>query len=74
MSSIMKLIPKEKGRCILEVDELLEITGHRDQEYLIGIINDSGATRKGFNIWLFPDMESANEFVFIYNLKYDSDY
>lgn len=70
----MKLIPKDKGRCILEVDELLEIMQHRDQEYIINIVNESGASRKSFNQWLFPDMDSAREFVFMYNLKYNNQY
>jgi hypothetical protein len=34
----MKIVPKNKGRCILEVDELLEMSAWRDQEELIAMI------------------------------------
>lgn len=67
----MKIVPKSKGRCILEVDELLEMSAWRDQEELIAVINDSGASRKSYNQWLFPDRQSAEDFVFMYRLKYE---
>lgn len=67
----MKLVPKNKGRCILEVDELLEMSAWRDQEELITIVNDSGASRKSYNEWLFPDQQSAEEFMLMYKLKYE---
>lgn len=67
----MKIVPKNKGRCILEVDELLEMTGLRDQDELIKVVNDSGASRKSYNEWLFPDLQSAEDFVFMYRLKYE---
>jgi hypothetical protein len=67
----MKIVPKNKGRCILEVEELLEMTGPRDQNELIQVINDSGASRKSYNEWLFPDLQSAEDFVFMYRLKYE---
>lgn len=70
----MKIIPKDKGRCILEVEELLDEMTHRDQVYLVSIVNDSGASRKSFNEWLFPDRQSAEEFVFMYSLKYDDQH
>lgn len=67
----MKIVPKNKGRCILEVDELLEMPALRDQEELIAVVNDSGASRKSYNQWLFPDQQSAEDFVFMYRLKYE---
>lgn len=67
----MKIVPKSKGRCILEVDELLEMPALRDQEELIAVVNDSGASRKSYNQWLFPDQQSAEDFVFMYRLKYE---
>jgi len=56
---------------MLEVDELLEMSAWRDQEELVKIINDSGASRKSYNEWLFPDQQSAEEFVLMYRLKYE---
>lgn len=67
----MKIKPKNKGRCILEVEELLDMSAWRDQEELVKIVNDSGASRKSYNEWLFPDMQSAEEFVLMYRLKYE---
>lgn len=67
----MKLVPKNKGRCILEVDELLNMSAWRDQEELVEIINQSGASRKSYNMWLFPTVKDAEEFVFMYRLKYE---
>jgi hypothetical protein len=67
----MKIKPKGQGRCILEVDELLEMLAWRDQEELVKVINDSGASRKSYNEWLFPDRQSAEEFVLMYRLKYE---
>ncbi len=67
----MKIKPKGQGRCILEVDELLEMSAWRDQEELVKIINDSGASRKSYTEWLFPDRQSAEEFVLMYRLKYE---
>ncbi len=67
----MKLIPKNKGRCILEVEELLDMSAWRDQEELVEIINSSGASRKAYNMWLFPTVADAEEFVFMYRLKYE---
>ena len=43
----------------------------RDQEELVKIVNDSGASRKSYNEWLFPDIQSAEEFVLMYKLKYE---
>jgi len=68
----MKIIPKNNGRCILEVEELLDMSAWRDQEDLVEIVNDSGATRKSYNMWLFPDIKSAEEFIFMYKLKYEN--
>lgn len=67
----MKIKPKNQGRCILEVDELLNMSAWRDQEELVKIVNDSGASRKSYNEWLFPDIQSAEEFVLMYRLKYE---
>lgn len=69
----MKLVPKNKGRCILEVDELLDMSAWRDQEELVEIINSSGASRKAYNMWLFPTVADAEEFVFMYRLKYEDE-
>jgi hypothetical protein len=69
----MKLIPKNKGRCILEVEELLNMSAWRDQEELVEVINSSGASRKAYNMWLFPTVADAEEFVFMYRLKYEDE-
>jgi len=67
----MKLIPKNNGRCMLEVDELLAMSIRRDQEDLVKIVEQSGATRKAYNMWLFPTVRDAEEFVLMYRLKYE---
>ena len=58
---------------MLEVEELLNMSAWRDQEELISVINDSGASRKAYNMWLFPDVRSAEEFIFMYRLKYENE-
>jgi hypothetical protein len=66
----MKLEKTPKGYCVLHVDEMLDLTSEREQNELAEMINASGASRKSFNTWLFPSHKSAEEFVFMYNLKY----
>jgi hypothetical protein len=56
---------------MLEVDELLNMDRKRDQEELVEIVNTAGATRKAYHMWLFPTVKSAEEFVFMYRLKYE---
>ena len=58
---------------MLEVEELLNMSAWRDQEELIKVVNDSGASRKAYNMWLFPDVQSAEEFIFMYRLKYEDE-
>ena len=67
----MKLIPKNNGRCMLEVDELMNMSTRRDQEDLVKIVEQSGATRKAYHMWLFPTVRDAEEFVLMYRLKYE---
>lgn len=68
----MKIVPKNNGRCLLVVEELLALSAWRDQEDLITVVNDSGASRKSYNEWLFPDLRSAEEFMLLYKLKYEN--
>lgn len=56
---------------MLEVDELLAMSIRRDQEDLVKIVEQSGATRKAYNMWLFPTVRDAEEFVLMYRLKYE---
>jgi hypothetical protein len=69
---MMKLVPKNNGRCMLEVDELFGMDRLRDQEELVEIVNTSGATRKAYHMWLFPTVKDAEEFIFMYKLKYET--
>lgn len=66
----MKLIKKNKGYCLVEVDEMVGMTLPRDVNEMIELLNETGASRKSFNTWLFPTVKSAEEFVFMYRLKY----
>jgi len=68
----MKLLPKNKGYCLLEVDEMVEMSHTKDIEEMVTLVNESGASRKSFNTWLFPTISSAEEFVFMYQLKYEN--
>jgi hypothetical protein len=57
---------------MLEVDELFGMDRLRDQEELVEIVNTSGATRKAYHMWLFPTVKDAEEFIFMYKLKYET--
>lgn len=57
---------------MLEVDELFNMDRLRDQEELVEIVNTSGATRKAYHMWLFPTVKDAEEFIFMYKLKYET--
>lgn len=57
---------------MLVVDELLDMTNQRDRNELIGIIDEYGAERKSYNMWLFSSVEAAENFVFIYKLKHEN--
>lgn len=57
---------------MLEVDELFEMDRLRDQEELVEIVNSSGASRKAYHMWLFPTVKDAEEFIFMYKLKYEN--
>ena len=69
----MKIEKKNKGYCILYVDEMLSLTSMKEQEDLAALVNSTGASRKSFNTWLFPTYKSAEEFVFMYKLKYGDE-
>lgn len=69
----MKIERKNNGYCLLHVDEMLYLTSGREQEDMAELVNSSGATRKSFNTWLFPSYKSAEEFVFMYRLKYGEE-
>lgn len=56
---------------MLEVDELMNMSTRRDQEDLVKIVEQSGATRKAYHMWLFPTVRDAEEFVLMYRLKYE---
>lgn len=66
----MKLTKKNKGYCLLEVEEMTTLVNPRDVNEIVELVNSTGASRKSFNTWLFPTVESAEEFVFMYRLKY----
>jgi len=69
----MKIEKKNNGYCVLHVDELLYLTSAREQEELADMVSATGASRKSFNTWLFPTYRSAEEFVFVYKLKYGGE-
>lgn len=68
----MKLLKKNKGYCLVEVEEMIAMTCQRDVEEMISLLDSTGATRKSFNTWLFPTVKLAEEFVFMYKLKYEN--
>lgn len=49
---------------------MVGMTLPRDVNEMIELLNETGASRKSFNTWLFPTVKSAEEFVFMYRLKY----
>lgn len=57
---------------MLVVDELLDMTNQRDRNELIDIIDQYGAERKSYNMWLFSSVKDAENFVFIYKLKHEN--
>jgi hypothetical protein len=57
---------------MLVVEELLSMVSQRDQQELIDIINLHGGQRKSYNMWLFHSINAAENFVFLYKLKYEN--
>lgn len=66
----MRIQKRPDGRCLLVLDEVLDLVYAHEQQTLIDLVNQTGASRKSFDTWLFNSVKSAEEFVFIYNLKH----
>jgi hypothetical protein len=68
----MKIKTKTNGKSILEFEEFYSIHLSETVDAVIALANEHGARRTAYNMWEFKDKKSAEEFIFLYRLKYEN--
>ncbi len=61
---------KKSPRVLLEFDEFYSIEEPVRADVIDVIAQEFGARRMAYNMWEFENRKKAEEFVFIYRLKY----
>jgi hypothetical protein len=68
----IKKLPNRR-RVILEFEEFY-VNDDADRVKLIdSLANDFNARRMAYNMWEFADYTKAEEFIFVYKLKYENN-
>jgi hypothetical protein len=68
----MKIKTKSNGKSILEFEEFYSIHLSETVDAVVSLANEHGARRTAYNMWEFKDKKSAEEFIFLYRLKYEN--
>ena len=68
----MKIKTKTNGKSILEFEEFYSIHLSETVDAVVALANEHHARRSAYNMWEFKDKKSAEEFIFLYRLKYEN--
>lgn len=68
----MKIKTKSNGKCILEFEEFYGIHLSETVDAVIALAKEHNARRTAYNMWEFKNQKSAEEFIFLYRLKYEN--
>ena len=68
----MKIKTKSNGKCILEFEEFYGIHLSETVDAVVTMAKEQGARRTAYNMWEFKNQKSAEEFIFLYRLKYEN--
>jgi hypothetical protein len=68
----MKIKTKSNGKSILEFEEFYSIHLSETVDAVVALAKEQGARRTAYNMWEFKDKKSAEEFIFLYRLKYEN--
>ena len=66
----MKIKNKGQGKCLLEFDEFYSVDVNIRAEVVDTIAAEFAGRRMAYNMWEFENREKADEFIFMYRLKY----
>jgi len=66
----MKIKNKGQGKCLLEFDEFYSVDVSIRAEVVDTIASEFSGRRMAYNMWEFENREKADEFIFMYRLKY----
>lgn len=69
----MKIKTKSNGKCVLEFEEFYSIHLSETVDAVVALADEQGARRTAYNMWEFKDKKSAEEFIFLYRLKYENN-
>lgn len=68
----MKLKTQKNGKCVLEFEEFYRLVLPETVEAVVALAKEHNARRTSYNMWEFKNQKSAEEFIFIYRLKYEN--
>ncbi len=69
----MKIKTLKSGKCVLEFEELYRLVVQETVDSICALAQEYEARRTSYNMWEFKDQKSAEEFIFIYRLKYENN-
>ena len=68
----MKLKTQKNGKCVLEFEEFYGIHLSETVDAIIALAKEHDARRTAYNMWEFKNQKLAEEFIFLYRLKYEN--
>ena len=69
----MKIKPVRKtNKVVLEFEEFYRLVTEETVNAVVAMTEEYGARRTAYNMWEFENKEKAEEFVFMYRLKYEN--
>jgi len=68
----MKIKTLANRKCLLEFDEFYGVDVSIKAEIIDAIATEFAGRRTAYNMWEFENREKADEFIFMYRLKYEN--
>ena len=68
----MKIKTQKNGKCVLEFEEFYKLVVQETMDAVCALAQEHNARRTAYNMWEFKTQKSAEEFIFIYRLKYEN--